>query len=375
MFWLSLVILLVWLAAAAEMIEGSRKLPRLDRFAPAADGPGLPAFTIMVPARNEADTLGPAMRSLLALDYPRFDVIAVDDRSEDGTGDLLDGFDDPRLTVVHVDELPPGWLGKNHALHLGASRAKGDWLLFTDADVVFAPDTLRRAATALADTGADHLTAMPRLTGASRALKVALPVFSLCFALAQRPWRASDPKSRAYVGIGAFNLVRGAAYTAVGGHAAFADAPHDDLSLGRAMKSAGFRQLCLNADRSLSIQWYRTLPEFVRGLEKGTFAYFNYRLVLVFLVTLELLGFFVWPVAGLFLLHGSALALDAAAAGAMLALGALGAYRLRFCPLYGFAYPLGAVVMVVVLWNGAIKIRRRGGLEWRGTFYPLDKKG
>lgn len=375
MFWLSLVILLVWLAAAAEMIEGSRKLPRLDRFAPAADGPGLPAFTIVVPARNEADTLGPAMRSLLALDYPRFDVIAVDDRSEDGTGDLLDGFDDPRLTVVHVDELPPGWLGKNHALHLGASRAKGDWLLFTDADVVFAPDTLRRAATALADTGADHLTAMPRLTGASRALKVALPVFSLCFALAQRPWRASDPKSRAYVGIGAFNLVRGAAYTAVGGHAAFADAPHDDLSLGRAMKSAGFRQLCLNADRSLSIQWYRTLPEFVRGLEKGTFAYFNYRLVLVFLVTLELLGFFVWPVAGLFLLHGSALALDAAAAGAMLALGALGAYRLRFCPLYGFAYPLGAVVMVVVLWNGAIKIRRRGGLEWRGTFYHLDKKG
>lgn len=375
MLWLSLAVLAVWLAAATEIIQGSRKLRRLDRFAPAADGPDLPAFTIVVPARNEAETLEPAMRSLLALDYPAFEVIAVDDRSGDGTGDLLDGFDDPRLTVVHVDELPPGWLGKNHALHLGAHRAKGDWLLFTDADVLFAPDTLRRAATALADTGADHLTAMPRLTGASRALKVALPVFSLCFALAQRPWRASDPKSRAYVGIGAFNLVRKTAYTAVGGHAAFADAPHDDLSLGRAMKSAGFRQLCLNADRSLSIQWYRTLPQFVRGLEKGTFAYFNYRLVLVFLVTLELLGFFVWPIAGLFVLHVTALALNAAAAGVMLALGALGAYRLRFCPLYGLAYPLGALVMVVVLWNAAISIRLRGGLEWRGTFYPLDKKG
>lgn len=373
MLWLSLGVLLVWLTASAEIILGSRKLRRLDRFAPAADGPGLPTFTIVVPARNEAATLEPAMRSLLALDYPAFDIVAVDDRSEDGTGRLLDGFDDPRLTVLHVSELPAGWLGKNHALHLGAQQATGDWLLFTDADVVFAPDTLRRAATALAQTGADHVTAIPRLTGASPALKVALPVFSLCFALAQRPWRAADPKSRAYVGIGAFNLVRKAAYTAIDGHENFADSPHDDLALGRTMKSAGFRQLCLNADRSLSIQWYRTLPQFVRGLEKGAFAYFNYRLVLVFLVTLELLVFFLWPFAGLFLLHGRSLALDGAAAGSMLALGALGAYRLRFCPLYGLAYPVGALIMVVVLWNAAIRIRLRGGLEWRGTFYPRDK--
>lgn len=373
MLWLSLAVLLVWLGAAAEINQGSRKLRRMDRFPPAADAPGLPAFTIVVPARNEAGTLEPAMRSLLALDYPRFEVIAVDDRSDDGTGRLLDGFDDPRLTVLHVDQLPAGWLGKNHALHLGAGRASGDWLLFTDADVVFAPDTLRRAATVLARTGADHLAAIPRLTGASPALKIALPVFSLCFALAQRPWRAADPKSRAYVGIGAFNLVRKTAYMQAGGHEAFAAAPHDDLALGRAMKSGGFRQLCLNASRTLSVAWYRTLPEFVRGLEKGTFAYFNYRLTLVCLVTLELLGFFLWPFAGLFLLHGTALALDAAAAGAMLALGALSAYRLRFCPLYGLAYPAGAVIMVVVLWNSAIRIRRRGGLEWRGTFYPLGK--
>ncbi|MGA7965802.1 MAG: glycosyltransferase [Gammaproteobacteria bacterium] len=373
MLWLSLGVLLVWLAAGAEMINGNRKLRRLDRFPPATDAPGLPTFTIIVPARNEADTLDPAMRSLLALDYPAFDIVAVDDRSEDGTGRLLDGFDDPRLTVLHVSELPAGWLGKNHALHLGARQATGDWLLFTDADVVFASDTLRRAATALAQTGTDHVTAIPRLTGASPALKVALPVFSLCFALAQRPWRAADPKSRAYVGIGAFNLVRKTAYSAIGGHKKFADAPHDDLALGRAMKSAGFRQLCLIASRTLSVQWYRTLPQFVHGLEKGTFAYFNYRLTLVFLVTLELLGFFLWPIAGLFLLHGTALALDGGATGVMLALGALGAHRLRFCPLYGFAYPLGAMVMVVVLWNAAIRIRLRGGLEWRGTFYPLDK--
>ncbi len=371
MIWLSAFVLLVWLTASLAMIYGGLKLRRLDSFTPAADVPDLPSFTIVVPARNEAATLGPAMRSLLGLDYPNFNVIAIDDRSEDGTGHLLEGFNDPKLTVLHVTELPPGWLGKNHALHMGARRATGDWLLFTDADIVFAPDALRHTATALAETGADHLCALPRLTGASPALKIALPVFSLCFALAQRPWRASNPQSRAYIGIGAFNLVRKTAYTAVGGHEKIANAPHDDLELGKSVKKAGYRQECLAADESLSVQWYSTLPQFIRGLEKGSFAVLDYRLTLVVLVSLELLGLFLWPFAGLFLLHGTALVLDAIAAGLMLALGAYGSHRLHFSPLYGLAYPLGSIIMVITLWNSALKVRRRGGLEWRGTFYPI----
>ena len=372
MLWLSLFVLFVWAGAGLVSIYGDLHLDHLHEFEPAADGTPLPGFTIVVPARNEAATLGPAMRSLLALDYPDFNVVAVDDRSEDGTGGLLDAFGDPRLKVLHVTELPPGWLGKNHALHLGATKATGDWLLFTDADVIFAPDTLRRAATALARTQADHICALPRLTGASPALKAVLPVFSLCFALAQRPWAASDPNKRAYIGIGAFNLVRKAAYTALGGHEEIADAPHDDLELGKRIKRAGFRQLCLAAAESLSVQWYRTLPEFIRGLEKGSFAALDYRLALVAIISLELIGFFLWPFAGLFVLHGTALALDAAAAGTMIALGAFGAYRLQFPPLYGLAYPFGALAMVVVLWNAALRIRLRGGLEWRGTFYPIN---
>ncbi len=371
MAWLSAFVLLVWLGAAIMAIHGNLKLRRLDRFEPAADSPDLPSFTIVVPARNEVDTLAPALSSLLALDYPNFNVIAIDDRSDDGTGRLLDSFKDPRLTVLHVSELPPGWLGKNHALYRGARQATGRWLLFTDADIVFAPDTLRRAATALARTGADHLCALPRLTGASPALKIALPVFSLCFALAQRPWQASNPRSRAYIGIGAFNLVNKAAYTAVGGHEKIAAAPHDDLALGKLVKRAGYRQECLAADRSLSVQWYSSLPQFIHGLEKGSFAVLDYRLTLVVLVSLELLGFFLWPFAALFLLHGTALTLIALAAGAILGLGAYGSHQLHFSPLYGLGYPLGAIIMVITLWNSAFKIRRRGGLVWRGTFYPI----
>lgn len=371
MFWLTALILLAWILAGIELTYGSFKMHRLDRYLLAGDDDDPPTITIVVPARNEARTLDPAMQSLLTLDYPRFDIVAVDDRSEDTTGTLLDAFDDPRLTVLHVDDLPLGWLGKNHALQLGANHAKGEWLLFTDADVVFSPATLRHAASALRKTGVDHVAATPRATGASPALKAVLPVFSFCFGLALRPWRANNPGSRSSCGIGAFNLVRKAAYQAIDGHERIADKPHDDLALAQRLKHAGYRSCCVIGDRLLSVEWYRTLPEFIRGLEKGSFAYFGYHLLPVVVATIALLALFVWPIIGLFLLSGAGLALAVVTLVVMLALGIAGARRLRLPGIYGLAYPFGALVMVLVLWNSAIRIRVRGGVEWRGTFYSI----
>ena len=125
----------------------------------------LPSLSIVVPARDEAASIGRALGSLLAQDYPDLEVIAVDDRSADGTGDVLRevAAREPRLAVLRVDDLPAGWLGKNHALWRGAQRSSGQWLLFTDADVVFAPGALRRALAYAVDQGLDHLTLAPRL--------------------------------------------------------------------------------------------------------------------------------------------------------------------------------------------------------------------
>ena len=114
---------------------------------PAVKAPGaLPSLSVIVPARNEATAIGPALASLLAQDYPGLEIVAVDDRSTDGTGDVLRALAaaNPSLRVLRIDDLPSGWLGKNHALWRGAQRSTGTWLLFTDADVVFAPGTLRR---------------------------------------------------------------------------------------------------------------------------------------------------------------------------------------------------------------------------------------
>ncbi|MGH8129080.1 MAG: glycosyltransferase [Gammaproteobacteria bacterium] len=371
MLWFAALILLAWLIAGAELVYGALHTKHLDRYAPAENDADLPAITIVVPARNEAKTLEPAMRSLLALDYPRLTIVAVDDRSEDATGALLEDFTDKRLQVLHVHDLPDGWLGKNHALDQGARQSDSEWLLFTDADIVFAPDTLRRAVTAVKETGVDHLTALPRLTGASIGLKTALPAFAMNFGLSVRPWRAANPKSRASCGVGAFNLIRRSTYLTLGGHTRIAHAPHDDLALGQLIKHAGYRQICMQADSLLSVRWYRTLPEFIHGLEKGSFAYFGYRLAPLVGATLIQAALCLWPVAGLFLLHGNALVLDAAAVATMLLLGIHSAYRLHFSWLFGLVYPLSALIMLIVIWNSALRIRLRGGLEWRGTFYPL----
>src|SRR5262249_25363516 len=159
-----------------------------------------------------------AMRSLLALDYPNLEIIGVDDRSRDRTGEVLDRLarDDERLTVVHIDELPAGWLGKCHALHVGASRARGEYLLFTDRDVIFARQALRPAVAYVADRRLDHLCLNPTLIAGGFWERALVACFGMLFFAAFRPWLIPTRFRGAYCGIGAFNLVRSDVYRAVG---------------------------------------------------------------------------------------------------------------------------------------------------------------
>src|SRR2546423_821839 len=144
--------------------RAARLAARLADLSP--DGAGLmPPLSVVVPALNEEATVEAAMRTLLALDYPDLEIIGVDDRSTDETGAILDRLaaEDARLRVTHVRELPPGWLGKNHALHVGSAVARGEWILFTDADVHFERDALRRAVRYAVYRRLDHLVVVPQV--------------------------------------------------------------------------------------------------------------------------------------------------------------------------------------------------------------------
>ncbi|HVG46286.1 MAG TPA: glycosyltransferase, partial [Longimicrobium sp.] len=178
LFWLALATAALCVGTFAWLLLAAREIPRLGDVPPLGDAE-MPAISIVVAARNEARGIEGAMRSLLAQDAPRLEVVVVDDRSDDATGAILDRFarDEPRLRVVHVTELPAGWLGKNHALWLGAGSATGELLLFTDADVVIEPLALRRAVGAMVAGGLDHLTASPSIERPSLLFEMFIGVF------------------------------------------------------------------------------------------------------------------------------------------------------------------------------------------------------
>jgi glycosyltransferase involved in cell wall biosynthesis len=365
--------LLVWLYATVELVRGSRRLTSIMDVTPAPPAQ-LPTASVVVAARDEERHIRDAMRTLFALDHPALEIIAVDDRSSDGTGAILDALatEDPRLSVEHVTALPGGWLGKNHALHQGALRARGEFILFTDADIYLAPDVLRRAVTLMQAERLDHLVVGPLTIGGSAPMRALLSTFAVLFSLGTRPWRAPEAGRPEHVGIGAFNLVRASALRQVGGLEAVRLRPDDDIKLGKVLKAAGLRQRFVRGEGTVRVEWYRTATEMVRGLEKNSFPFLDYSVpkTVQACVALALLG--VWPWLALFLVSGAAWWLDLAVvclSGALVAGAAQ--QTLRLSRWYGLALPFGVLLMIVTLLNSMWRTLAQGGVVWRGTLYPL----
>lgn len=378
------LILASWLLMLVELIRGHRAIWHASAFDPADLPAPAPRIAVVVAARDEAEHVEAAMRSLLALDYPSggasadggLTVIAVDDRSGDATGAILDRLAaaDARLRAVHVTELPPGWLGKNHALELGARAAiagGADWVLFTDADCSFAPDLLRRAVGQAERRGIDHLAIGPAIVGGDALLGMMLAPFALTFSFAVRPWHAADPARSEHVGIGAFNLLRARAFAAVGGMAPIRMRPDDDVKLGKLVKQAGLHQAFAAGDGLLTVPWYASAGGMIRGLEKNAFAFLDYSLARAVGAVGSMLVQHVLPWLLLPFVSGLAFALVLPVVLLSAALAATTAHELRLPAWYGLAYPLGALLLAIAVANSAWRVSRDGGVRWRGTLYPL----
>lgn len=363
--------LALWLGAAWDVLRGNRRLRRLaslDAPPPAA----WPRVSLVFAARNEAATVGAAVPTMLALDYPDLELIAVDDRSEDATGDLLDALAarDSRLLVEHIPSLRPGWLGKNHALHRGAQRATGRWILFTDADVHFRPDALRRAIAHAEAARLDHLAVVPQLHDRGPLLGICVGAFSLLFALFLRPWAIPDPRSPSHGGVGAFNLVRASAYRRLGGHAPLRLRPDDDVKLGKLMKSGGRSEFALGAG-AVSVAWYANVGELVRGLTKNIYAGVDYRVWMVLGGVAAHGLFFFWPLVALAVVSGPAWWLHVAAVAAMLLVSVDNTRADGGRAWHGLFLPVGLLVMDYALLRSMVVTHWQRGIVWRGTHYPL----
>ena len=226
-----------WLTHGIRVAYGALRLPWLKDFSPAADA-DCPRISLIFAARDEEEKLPAALVTLMEIDYPNLEVIAVDDRSNDATRRILDDYAaaHPRLRVVHVTDLPSGWLGKPHALQEAYEISAGEWLLFTDADVRFRTDVVRRAVTLATQHNLDHLSLLCDIEVIGFWEKLLVTFFGFVFQIATDPYRVSNPHSYFYVGIGAFQMVKRSAYEASGTHRRLAMEVLDDMKLGKIVK-------------------------------------------------------------------------------------------------------------------------------------------
>lgn len=361
---------LAWTISAMWHLRWVRRLPALEALSSSAREERV-RCSVVIAARDEEARIEQTIRHLLVQREVELELIVVNDRSTDRTSKILGrlAHEDARVQVKRVDVLPEGWLGKCHACHLGASAATGGWILFTDADCCLKPDVITRALRVAEREEADHITLVSGLDGGSVGLKAS----HLMFLISLSNWFSGVNRDRpkSYLGIGAFNLVRSAAYRECGGYEALRLTVVDDMKLGLLMRRAGKRTRGFIGGEDVECHWGTTAWGTVKIMEKNYFAVLDYRtglvlagsafVILVF--TILILGLLSWTVAGLAAaLSPLSLILPAAILAGRLGWSWLGAVYVPFMfPLFLYA-----------LLNSAFVTLRQGGIRWRDTFYPLD---
>jgi Glycosyl transferase family 2 len=362
-----------WTIQAVRAARGMRRVPRLDRTP--ATGAGGPSISVIFAARNEAQALPEALPTLLQQDYPNYEVVAVNDRSRDATGDILRQFagTSNRLKVIEISELPAGWLGKSHALMRGAEKASGEWLVFTDADVRFAPQVLRQAIGLATNQGWDHLTLFAGLEMRGFWETTMLSFFTIGFVLFNELWRVADSRSSRYAGVGAFQMLSRRVYDAVGGHRRLALEVLEDMKLGKLVKQSGFRSGLAIAEESVRLRWYSGLPAIVSGLTKNLFAALGFSVPRAVAVTALPVVMSVLPFFGVAFGTGWTRIFAAIAASVALAFHGLTTRHARLSPLYALTHPLGAAIFAYITVRSTVVTLARRGITWRDTFYPLEE--
>ncbi len=350
-----------------------RRLPSLEAIpVPASPSSKDPArCSVVIAARDEEARIEQTLRRLFAQRGVEVEFIVVDDRSTDRTNEILRRLqnEEPRLLVKRVDVLPEGWLGKCHACHVGACAATGNWILFTDADCWLTPDVIARAIRLAERDGADHVTLTPGIVVES----LTTQAWHLMFLASFLNWIAgvNQNRPRSYLGLGAFNLVRAAAYRQCGGYEALRLTVVDDVKLGLLLRRAGKRSRAFLGAADVECHWGKTIGSMIKITEKNYFAMTDFRLWLVLAggtATLAIVGI---VIAGL--ISGTMSGLAAGLSPLLLSLpAAVLARRLGWQSGGALFVPF----MIPVLWcavlNSTFVTLRNGGIRWRDTFYPLE---
>jgi glycosyltransferase involved in cell wall biosynthesis len=335
--------------------------------------------SIIVPARNEEEDIELSLTRLLELDYDNYEVIAVNDRSTDRTGEIMERVaENPvltsgRLRVIHHRELPAGWLGKTHAMWTATNEATGDWLLFTDADVLFKPDSVRRALAYAEAEKADHVVLFPRMIMKQPGEYMMIAFFQTMFVFGHRPWKVADPKSRDHMGVGAFNLIRQSVYEAVGTYKALRMEVLDDMKLGKVVKNAGYAQRNVFGGDLISIRWANGAMGVVNNLTKNFFAILSFQWPRTLISAFGLAFLNLMPFLGVWLAQGWARLPYVVALGSMFSIYLGMSLRSGMPAYYFLLHPVSTALFIYTLLRSMFHALWNDGIIWRGTRYPLEE--
>lgn len=378
---LAILTLSYWIAMS---IESKRGLPLIQELPLTTKLKDEPFVSIIVAAKEEEDSIEQTVQHLLAQDYDNMELIVINDRSNDQTGQKLEELKawsanreklNKRIQVIHITHLPEGWLGKNHALYQGYLQAKGKYLLFTDADVLYGKNTLSSAIHYMRSKHLDHLTLAPAMTANSFWLRSFVHLFLFSFGLFMKPWQANrDDQRKEGMGIGAFNLITRSAYEQIGTHKRFALRPDDDLKLGREAKKAGLKQRILTGLQHLQVEWYPDLPSAIEGLEKNTFVGLHYRLWMVIVAVFGQFFALFFPFIAVWLFYGDWKAILYLFSLSIM-IGLYIAHIRKMTTDWGYevlVLPITVLIFIYTLLRSTYLTLKQGGIYWRGTFYSLQ---
>ena len=378
---ISLILFLFWFAMFLLHWRGLKLVPELPMERGAIST--APLLSIIIAAKDEEKSIVQTLESLINQKYENVEIIVVNDRSTDNTAINIEKFikginsgcSNQKVKVIHIDELPVGWLGKNYALFQGYLRSSGDYLLFTDADILFSPDTIGSAMAFFQKNKVSHLTLLPYLKSQQFWLRGFIHLFIFSLYLSKWPWKSNDDRQTQHgIGVGAFNLISRQAYEKIGTHKGIALRPDDDLQLGMNVKKNGLKQRVLVGKNYIEVEWYRSFSAMLKGLEKNIYAGLDYSLFKLFCVILGMLVFYIFPFLGLGFLDGWLAVVNGVSILLILILYLI--YTRKLFKEWGYDvlfFPINVILLIYVFIRSCLITIYSGGISWRGTFYSLKE--
>lgn len=376
---ISLILFTYWFATFLIHWRGLKHVPELaiesDQL------PNAPFLSIIIAAKDEEKSIVQTLKSLLHQKYENVEIIVVNDRSTDNTAINIENFMkeiksegfNQDIKVIHIHELPRGWLGKNYALLQGYLRASGNYILFTDADIQFSPDTIGSAMVYFQKNKLDHLTLLPYLKSREFWLRGFIHLFIFSLYLSKWPWKPNnDRQTKLGIGVGAFNLLSREVYEKIGTHKEIALRPDDDLQLGMLVKQNGLKQRVLIGKNHIEVEWYQSFSAMLKGLEKNIFAGLNYSLFILIGVILGMIVFYLLPFLWIWVLDGWYSVANGVSIIAILILNLVYTRKLSKDSGYDvLLFPIFVLLLIYVFLRSCLITLFKGGIIWKGTFYSL----